>query len=199
MLTLSFTLEITTCSTSFSAQDATVTLTQYTGSDSIAVSHQVSSKNANSQCSWTVFTYKNSNDNSAPSTVIFDITEAAGSVTVSVKGNIDRSNEGTYQIYIRETESGNNAVYVDSVIVVNLVELVDCYSSYPSIDYTLASDWKYIVDHANGNSAVKIEFTGANNRNCAFTTSLVYACDTCGLTESNEIATLLDATYTNNV
>ena len=56
-----------------------------------------------------------------PSTVIFDITESAGTVTVTVKTNIHYSDSGSYQIYIRETESANDTNYVDSVILVDLV------------------------------------------------------------------------------
>ena len=66
--------------------------------------HSVSKKNTQTTCSLTTFTYGNVADNSAPNADVFTFSESAGVVTVTINENILANLQGTYTIYVRESD-----------------------------------------------------------------------------------------------
>ena len=143
--------------------------------------HTVSSKNTQSTCSLTTYSYGNVADNSAPNSDVFTFSESAGVVTVTVNENILTVLQGTYRIHVRESDYVDAAVFVDSVIEVNLIEILDCTPQTFTLPVGLLPEYFYLKDVSGGaGTPVSITFTDAQYGDCEFTSAITYACDSCG-------------------
>lgn len=101
-------------------------------------------------------------------------------MTVAINENLLVALQGTYSIFVRETDISDAANYVDSVIELNVVEILDCIP-VTFVPPTVDEGYTYFIDEDAGTSnPLTITFPGAVYGDCEFTSTASYACDSCG-------------------